>query len=68
MPKAIPFGERLRALREARGWTQEELGRRAGLAGKTTVWRLEAGQHQPAWPTVLALANALGVTVGQLHG
>jgi transcriptional regulator with XRE-family HTH domain len=36
------IGDRIRAERQARGWSQTELGRRAGI-GLATVKRLEAG-------------------------
>jgi DNA-binding XRE family transcriptional regulator len=41
------LGEVLRALREAKGWTQAEAGRRIGVAGNT-VSRWELGQTEPA--------------------
>jgi transcriptional regulator with XRE-family HTH domain len=54
------FGGRLRELREAAGWTQQRLAEVAGmkLGG---VRNLEQGRRSPAWETVLALAQALGV-------
>jgi len=55
------FGRRVRALREENGLTQKELAERAGLHPQGIV-KLERGERQPAWATVLALAEALGVT------
>jgi transcriptional regulator with XRE-family HTH domain len=55
------FGERLKALREAKGWTQGELAERAGTK-TNSVSRLELGRYVPTWPTVLALAKALGLS------
>jgi transcriptional regulator with XRE-family HTH domain len=52
------FGGRLKALREAAGLTQSQLGERAGFHG-LTVAKLEQGLQEPTWPTVLALAGAL---------
>jgi DNA-binding XRE family transcriptional regulator len=60
MDDTTGFGERLRALREAKGWTQGQLAQRAGLR-MNSVSRLELGKYPPTWPTVLALAAALGL-------
>jgi transcriptional regulator with XRE-family HTH domain len=54
------FAGRLRALRAAAGLTQQELADRAGLS-RTHVGRLETEDGVPSWPTVCALARALGV-------
>ena len=55
------FGRRLRELREAAGLTQHELAEKAGCH-KQTITKLEAEAQEPAWPLVLALTQALGVT------
>lgn len=54
------FGEKLRELREHAGLTQAALGEKAGTAANT-IARLERGEHEPTWPMVLKLAQALGV-------
>jgi transcriptional regulator with XRE-family HTH domain len=54
------FGERLRALREAAGLTQTELGKKAGVS-QNAISNLEAGKRQPQWAVVVKLARALGV-------
>jgi transcriptional regulator with XRE-family HTH domain len=51
------LGEVLRAMREAKGWTQAEAGRRIGVAGNT-VSRWELGQLKP---TGIQRARALEV-------
>jgi transcriptional regulator with XRE-family HTH domain len=56
----VSFADRLRALREARGFSQYELAKRSGLS-KQTLSRLEM-DTVPSWPTVQALARALGVS------
>ena len=54
-----PFGERLRALRQAAGLTQEELAERAGLTAHA-VSALERGTRTRPHPhTVRSLARAL---------
>ena len=60
-----PFGERLRRLREAAGFTQEELASRAGLTAKA-VSALERGERKRPYPhTVRSLGEALGLTEGE---
>lgn len=54
------FAARLRELREARGWTQQELAGRAGLS-PISVTRYEGGGRVPDFDAVLALAAALEV-------
>jgi transcriptional regulator with XRE-family HTH domain len=62
------FGQRLRALREARGFSQQRLADRAGLSGKAFVWELESNRFQPGWLVACALADALGCTLNDLRG
>ncbi|MFI0257950.1 helix-turn-helix domain-containing protein [Streptomyces sp. NPDC017056] len=40
------FGDRLRTLRDVRGWTQEELGQRMGYSG-THISAIETGRRPP---------------------
>jgi transcriptional regulator with XRE-family HTH domain len=56
------FGERLKALREARGLSQQAL---AGAVPCSifTVSKLERGAQEPSWPLVIGLAKALGVEI-----
>ena len=56
----------IRKLREARGLTQEELAKRAGIK-RPYVSHLESGvRKNPSLPTLKKLARALGVPVGEL--
>ncbi|MFL5909283.1 MAG: helix-turn-helix domain-containing protein [Gaiellaceae bacterium] len=57
------FGDRLKALREGKGMTQEGLARAAGVS-VGTVSKLEQKGIDPSWSTVQKLAGALGVPVG----
>jgi transcriptional regulator with XRE-family HTH domain len=50
----------MRELREAAGLTQKQLAENAGMA-LSGVTHLEQGLRIPSWPSVLALAGALGV-------
>jgi len=54
------FGINLRKLREKAGLSQGQLAEKAGL-GIRQISRLETGASIATWPTVLALAAALGV-------
>lgn len=56
---------RLRALRQARGWSLEELGSRANL-GPSTISRLETGRRRIAIDHLATLARALDTTVDEL--
>jgi transcriptional regulator with XRE-family HTH domain len=59
-------GERLRRLREAKGWTQEELERRSGVR-QATISQLESGQQTDAMgATWRALADTLDEMVDYL--
>lgn len=60
------LGERVRRMREVRGWSQEQLGKRAGL----TRGHIATMEHRKAKstgiPALRRLAEAFGVTVGEL--
>ncbi len=53
------FGERLRQLRLARDWTQEELAARSGLH-PTYVGGVERGERNVSLDNILKLARAMG--------
>lgn len=59
------FGDRVRTLRRARGWSQEALAAEAGLH-RTYVSSVERGQRNIALDNIHALADALGVPAGEL--
>ncbi len=55
------FGERLRRLREAAGYSQEHLAERAGISANA-VGALERGERRRPYPgTIRRLADALGL-------
>lgn len=61
-----PIRVRLRELRQARGWSQQELGERAAVK-QATISELETGKTQRADFAVLdRLAGALQVSIGEL--
>ncbi len=55
----------LRALREARGDTQEDIAYRAGVTVGSLA-RIERGDSNPSWSTVCNIADALGLTLVEL--
>lgn len=54
------FGETLKRLRNANGLSQVALAKAASIS-KSALIRLELDQATASWPTVVALAGALGV-------
>lgn len=58
-------GQRVRELREERGWSQEELGFRATLDRKT-IYRIELAQYGTRIDHLALIAHAFGVPVGSL--
>jgi len=62
----MTMGDRIRKLRLAAGWTQQELAERAGLS-LTTISKLERNHMEPSRvSTVQRLATALGCSVPHL--
>ncbi len=64
---ASRIGWQIKRLREARGWSQSALARKAKLSSPAHVSLLESGgRRDPSASTLRRLAKALGVTVGRL--
>lgn len=59
------LGARIRELRTARGWSQEELGDRSGL-DRTYVSGVERGVRNPTVSVLESLANGLEVRIADL--
>ncbi len=59
------FGTAVRQLREARGWSQEQLSEHADL-NRSYVGEIERGQVIPSIVTAEKLARALGLNVAAL--
>ena len=54
------IGERLRVLRKERGWTLQELSRRAGVS-LSAVSKIENAQVAPTFDTLVKVARGLGL-------
>ena len=63
----IIFRERLQRRRETLGWSKTELAKRVGIT-KVSIWGFEKGQKVPSVDTLIALADALDVSVDWLCG
>jgi transcriptional regulator with XRE-family HTH domain len=63
-PRAV-FGRQLRALRQQRGFTQEELADRAHLH-RNYVGGVERGERNISLINIVELARALSVKPGEL--
>lgn len=61
------LGQRIKALRETEGKTQEELASLSGI-GRVTLVRIERGEQSPRLETLMALAQGLGRPVEELVG
>lgn len=63
----MTFEERLVQLRKARGMSQEELAEKVGVS-RQAVSKWETGDAQPDYVKLMALADALGVSLDDLCG
>ncbi len=59
------FGQRVRELRNARGFSQEELAHRAGMH-YTYLGGIERGERNPALQNIGRIARALAIPVADL--
>jgi len=60
-------GDNIKQLREAKGISQRQLAREAGVS-QPLLCQIERGTKNPSLPVGLALAAALGVRVERLAG
>ena len=59
------FGKKIKALRKAKKWSQEDLGLEAGI-DRTEVSRIENGLNNIEFYTIVKLASALNVEIREL--
>ena len=61
--EALALGRRIAAMREARGWTQRDLGSKAGGYSHSAVARLEGGERpDPSAGLIYGIARAFNMT------
>jgi transcriptional regulator with XRE-family HTH domain len=61
----ISLGRRIRSLRKAKGWTQEELGKQADTSYKF-LGEIERGVQNPSFTVLVKVARALEVKLPEL--
>lgn len=61
----IFLGARVRALRLAKGWSQEELGARSNL-DRTYISGIERGVRNPTVTVLRTLSEGLGIGISEL--
>jgi transcriptional regulator with XRE-family HTH domain len=59
------LAKRIKALRAAKGWSQELLAERASIQ-RSYIADLERGSRNPSVRTIVKIANALGIPVSGL--
>lgn len=64
-PTARQMGKTVRQIRLAKGLSQAEVAKRAGLS-REYINKIEAGKYDPPLSTINALAKALDVSVRRL--
>lgn len=64
----MTVGERIKSARESKGLSQEELAKRMGYAGKSSVCKAETWGDNITTTKVVKFANALGVSFEYLMG
>jgi transcriptional regulator with XRE-family HTH domain len=64
-PEPLDLGQRVRALRQARGLTLNAAAREAGIA-RSTLSKIENGLMSPTYEAVKKLATGLDISVPQL--
>lgn len=64
-PVTRRFGRRVRALREAKGWSQESFAEECGLH-RTYIGGIERGERNVGLVNVERIAVALGVEIADL--
>lgn len=59
------LGNKIRSLRKLKGFTQEELGEKAGISYKF-LGEIERGEANPSLDSLIVIANALRINVKEL--
>lgn len=67
MARKKKIGEVVAGLREAKGWTVYRLAKEAGL-DPTAVYRIESGKQAMSAAALLAITEAMGVSLAAFDG
>lgn len=62
------FGDNVKRIREEKGLTQDELAKKAGYTSRSTISCIENGKRDCSQKQIVSVANALGVSPGELLG
>lgn len=62
-----PIGQKLREIRESKGLTRKKLSESTGLTVQA-ITQVETGRRQPAFQTLVALAQALNISLDAIVG
>ncbi len=61
----LSLGKRIKYFREKKGLTQIELAEKSGLS-RSFIGRMESGSYNASLESVVAVANAIKVNIGEL--
>ena len=61
------LGQKIKQLRESRGWSQADLARKAGVT-RSAISTYEQGQRTPSADVIRCFAKAFGVSADYLLG
>ena len=64
----MEIGKKIKALREARGWTQDELAKRMGYFNRSTICYIESGRNSVTMSKLAEFAEVFGVSTAELLG
>lgn len=64
-PVLVELGKKIKSLRTARKISQEELALASGL-DYSYVGRIERGENNPTFLTLLAMANTLNISIKEI--
>ena len=56
---------RIRELREQKGWSQQDLGSRLGVSRQTII-SIEKGKYDPSLPLAFAIARVFGSSIERI--
>jgi len=59
---ALPMNNRLRELREEKGWSQQSLAEKLNVSRQTII-SIEQGKYDPSLPLAFAIASAFSARI-----